>query len=70
MVDLSVSGPARKAQITDLAVGITAPLGLSTAETGALEQQAMIRMAGDCAFAGAETAEVYFTCAALTCLSV
>jgi hypothetical protein len=58
MVDLSVFGPTRRAQITDLAVGITAPLGLSADETGALARRAMIRMAEDYAFTGAEAAKI------------
>jgi hypothetical protein len=58
MVDLSVFGPTRKAQITDLAVAITAPLGLSAEETAALARKAMIRMAEDYAFTGAETVEI------------
>lgn len=57
MVDLSVFGSTRKAQITDLAVGLTAPLGLDAEETGTLVRQAMIRMAEDYAFTAAETAE-------------
>lgn len=58
MVDLSVFGPTRKAHITDLAVAITAPLGLNAEETAALARKAMIRMAEDYAFTGAETAEI------------
>ena len=58
MVDFSVFGPTRRAQLADLAVGITAPLGLSTEETGALARQALVRMAEDAAFTGAETAEI------------
>ena len=58
MVNLSVFGPTRRSQLTDLAVGITAPLGLSTEETSALARQAMIRMAEDYAFTGAETAQI------------
>jgi hypothetical protein len=58
MIDFSVFGPTRRAQITDLAVGITAPLGLSAEDTSALARQALIRMAEDHAFTGAETAEI------------
>jgi hypothetical protein len=58
MVDLSVFGATRRSQLTDLAVGVTAPLGLSEEETGALVRQAMIRMAEDYAFTGAETAQI------------
>jgi hypothetical protein len=46
MVDFSVFGPTRRAQIIDLAVGITAPLGLR-AEGTALAPQALIQMAED-----------------------
>ena len=41
MVDFSVFGSTRRAQLTDLAIGVTAPLGLSAEETGALARQAM-----------------------------
>ena len=58
MVELSAFGPTRRAHIVDLAVGITAPLGLSAEETSMLARQAMIRMAGDYAFTDAETAEI------------
>ena len=58
MVDLSVFGRTRRLQLTDLAVGITGPLGLSAEETSALARQAMIRMAEDYAFTGAETAQI------------
>lgn len=56
MVDFSVFGSTRRAQITDLAIGITAPLGLSAGETSAITRQALIRMAEDYAFTGTETA--------------
>jgi hypothetical protein len=58
MIDFSVFGPTRRAQIIDLAVGITAPLGLSAEDTSALARQALIRIAEDHAFTGAETAEI------------
>jgi len=58
MVDLSAFGPTRRAQITDLAVGITFPLGLSARETSRIARQAMTRMAEDYAFTDAETAEI------------
>jgi hypothetical protein len=58
MVDFSVFGSTRRAQITDLSVGITAPLGLSVQETDTLARQALTRMAEDHAFTGAETAEI------------
>lgn len=40
------------------AVGVTAPMGLSEEETGALVRQAMSRMAEDYAFTSAETAQI------------
>ena len=58
MVDLSAFGATRRAQITDLSVGITAPLGLTAEDTDALVRQALIRMAEDYAFTDAETAEI------------
>jgi len=58
MVDFSVFGSTRRAQITDLSAGITAPLGLSTDETRALARQALIRIAEDHAFTDADTADI------------
>jgi hypothetical protein len=58
VVDFSVFGPTRRAQIIDLAIGITAPLGLSAKDTNALARRALIRMAEDHAFTGTETAEI------------
>lgn len=58
MIDFSVFGPTRRAQTIDLAVGITAPLGLSTEDTTALARQALIRMAEDHAFTGVERAKI------------
>jgi hypothetical protein len=58
MVDLSVFGRTRRNQLGDLSVGVTAPVGLSAAENGVLVRQALIRMASDFGFAGAETAQI------------
>ena len=58
MVDLSVFGRTRRAQLTDLSVGITAPLGLSAQETGETVGKAIIRMAEDHGFTAAETAGI------------
>jgi hypothetical protein len=58
MVDFSAFGPTRKSQIIDMAIGVTAPLGLNMAETNALARQAIARMAEDFAFIGAETADI------------
>ena len=55
MVDMSAFGRTRRAQLTDLSVGITAPLGLSARETGEIARKAMIRMAEDHSFTAAET---------------
>jgi hypothetical protein len=58
MIDLSVFGRTRRSQLTDLAVGINTPLGLSAEETSTLVRQAMIRMAEDYAFTCTETAQI------------
>jgi Alpha/beta hydrolase family len=58
MIDLSVFGHTRRAQISDLAVGITAPLGLSAEETDVLARKAINRMAEDYAFTNADAAEI------------
>lgn len=58
MVDMSVFGTTRRAQLTDMAVGITAPLGHSADETSALARQALVRIAEDYAFTGAEIANI------------
>jgi hypothetical protein len=58
VVDLSPFGRTRKAQLTDLSAGITAPVGLSAQETEEIVRQAMIRMAEDYGFTAAETATI------------
>jgi hypothetical protein len=58
LVDLSVFGSTRRAQITDLAVGITVPLGLNAEETSGLARKALIWMAEDHAFTDAETTDI------------
>jgi hypothetical protein len=58
LVDLSVFGPTRKAQLGDLSVGVTAPLGLSAEEIGSLVRQALIRMTNDFGFTAADTAQI------------
>ena len=58
LVDLSVFGRTRRTQLGDLSVGVTAPLGLSAEEIGSLVRQALIRMAEDFGFTGAEAAEI------------
>ena len=58
MIDFSAFGPTRKTQIIDMAIGATAPLGLSAVETNTLARQAIVRMAEDYAFIGAETADI------------
>ena len=58
MIDMSVFGPTRRSQITDLATGVTAPVGLSVEETSALARRVITRMAEDYAFVDAETAEI------------
>ena len=58
LVDLSVFGRNRKSQLRDLSVGVTAPLGLTTEAIGSLVRQALVRMASDFGFTGAETAQL------------
>jgi hypothetical protein len=58
LVDFSVFGRTRKTQLGDLSVGVTAPVGLSTEEIGALVRRALVRMASDFGFTGAETAQL------------
>ena len=58
LVDLSVFGRTRKSQLRDLSVGVTAPLGLTAEAIGSLVRQALIRLASDFGFTGAETAQL------------
>ena len=58
MVDLSVFGRTRKSQLRDLSVGVTAPLGLKSEKIDGLVRKALIRMASDFGFTGAETAQL------------
>jgi hypothetical protein len=58
LVDLSVFGRTRKAQLGDLSVGVTTPLGLGPKEIEAVVRQALIRMASDFGFTAAETAQI------------
>ena len=58
MVNLSAFGRSRKTQIIDLAVGVTAPLGLAADEIGLVVRQALTRMAEDYSFTAAETAKI------------
>jgi hypothetical protein len=58
LVDLSVFGRTRRAQLGDLSVGVTAPLSLSAEEIGSLVRRALIRMANDFGFTAADTAQI------------
>jgi hypothetical protein len=58
LVDLSVFGRTRKSQLRDLSVGVTAPLGPASEEIGSLVRQALVRMASDFGFTGAESAQL------------
>jgi hypothetical protein len=58
LVDLSVFGRTRKAQLGDLSVGVTTPLGLGPKEIEAVVRQALIRMVSDFGFTAAETAQI------------
>lgn len=58
LVDLSVFGRTRKSQLRDLSVGVTAPLGLAPETTCSMARRALIRMASDFGFTGAETAQL------------
>ncbi len=58
LVDLSVFGRTRRAQLRDLSIGVTAPLGQSAEEIGSLVRQALIRMANDFGFTAADTAQI------------
>jgi hypothetical protein len=58
LVDLSVFGRPRKAQLGDLPVGVTAPLSLGPDEIKTVVRQALTRMASDFGFTDAETARI------------
>ena len=58
LVDLSVFGRTRKSQLRDLSVGMTAPLGPDTEGNSSLVRQALVRMASDFGFTGAESAQL------------
>jgi hypothetical protein len=58
LVDLSVFGRTRSSQLRDLSVGVTAPLGPDTAEIDSRVRQALVRMASDFGFTGAESAQL------------
>jgi hypothetical protein len=58
LVDLSVFGRTRRAQLGDLSVGVTAPLGLDDEEVGPLVRQGLTRMANDFGFTAADTAQI------------
>ena len=58
LVDLSVFGRTRKSQLRDLSVGVTTPLGPATEEIGSLVRQALVRMASDFGFTGAESTQL------------
>lgn len=58
LVDLSVFGRTRKAQLGDLSAGVTTPLGLSAEKTGSLVRQALKTMANDFGFTAADTAHI------------
>jgi hypothetical protein len=55
---MPVFGRTRRAQLRDLSVGVTAPLGLSAEEISSLVRQALIRMANDFGFTAADTAQI------------
>jgi hypothetical protein len=58
LVDLSIFGTTRRTQLSDLSVGVTAPLGLSADEVDSLVRRALIRMASDFGFNAAESAKI------------
>jgi hypothetical protein len=58
LVDLSIFGRTRKAQLGDLSIGVTTPLGLNAEEIGSLVRQALIQMANDFGFTAADTAQI------------
>jgi hypothetical protein len=58
LVDLSVFGRTRKTHLGDLSVGVTTPLGQGSEKIGSLVRQALITMASDFGFTGADTARI------------